>query len=38
VVGNLVVATSRQPVALITTTGVSMLSTMVRTTIGTPQP
>jgi hypothetical protein len=37
-VGKRVVATSRHPVALTTTTGVSMLSTTVRTTIGTPQP
>ena len=38
VVGKRVVATSRQPVALMTTTGVSIVSTIVRTTIGMPQP
>jgi hypothetical protein len=37
VVGNRVVATSRQPVAL-TTTGVAIVSTIVRTTMGIPQP
>ena len=38
VVGKRVVATSRQPVALITTVGVAIESSTVRTTIGMPQP
>ena len=38
VAGNRVVATSRQPVAETTTTGVSIESSTVRTTMGMPHP
>ena len=38
VLGNLVVATSRQPVAFTTTTGWRIVLNTVRTSIGIPQP